>query len=520
MFKLRTYQLTAIEEIREAIRLGFRKILVVAPTGSGKTVIAAQIVKLAAEKLRRSMFLAHRRELIYQCADKLVKFGVDHGILMAGEYPYGAADCQVASVQTLVARCITTEKLPLPNSDIVIVDEAHRSLAPTYLTIINHYGEQVVIGLTATPIRGDGKGLGHVYDYMVQCPSIGELIKQGHLVEPKTFAPTIPDLTGVRIKGGDYDERDLEAAMNRRHLVGDVVEHWFRLAHDRPTIVFASSVKHSISLRDEFLKQRVKVAHIDGDTDLRDRKAIIQDLRDDKLQVVTNCMVLTEGFDEPKLAAACLARPTKNIGLYIQMGGRILRPSEGKTDARLIDHSGNVYEHGFIQDDHNWVLEEGRALHSNNEDRQRELDERKPITCVMCATVYTGQINCPNCGHVPVKHGKYVESRSGDLMEVRLEKRRTAKKKVWTTDEKRHWYSMLKGYAELNKKSTGWVSHSFKAKFGVWPNHYKDMPSSQPNGEVKAYVRHRNIAYAKKMEKQNNETQGKENSRRENQATG
>ena len=505
-FKLRAYQSDALEEVREAIRMGFRRILIVAPTGSGKTVIAAQIVKLAAEKMRRSMFLAHRRELIYQCADKLVKFGVDHGILMSGEYPYGAADCQVASIQTIVARCITTEKMPLPNSDVIIIDEAHRSLAPSYLTVINHYGEEVVIGLTATPIRGDGKGLGHVYDYMVQCPSIGELIKQGHLVMPHTFAPTIPDLTGVRIKDGDYNEQDLGAAMNKRSLVGDVVEHWFRLAHDRATVVFASSVKHSISLRDEFHKQGVKVAHVDGDTDLKDRKSMIEDLRNGRLQVVTNCMVLTEGFDEPRLAAASLVRPTKNLGLFLQMGGRILRPCEeiGKTDARLIDHSGNVYEHGFIQDDHDWVLEEGRALKTTADDRQKDFDEKNPITCVMCATVYTRQLNCPQCGHVPVKHGKYVESRSGDLMEVRAEKRRTAKKKVWTTDEKRHWYSMLKGHAELRNKSDGWVAHTFKAKFGVWPNHYKDMPSSQPNGEVSSYIRHRNIAYAKKMEKQKN----------------
>jgi len=475
MFVLRDYQEICIQEVRQAIAAGYRKILVVAPTGSGKTVIAAQIVKLAAQKFRRSMFLAHRRELIYQCADKLIKFGVDHGILMAGEYPYGAADCQVASIQTLVARCITTEKMPLPNSDVVIIDEAHRSLAPSYLTVINHYGEQVVIGLTATPIRGDGKGLGHVYDYMVQCPSISELIRRGYLIMPQTFAPTIPDLTGVRIKGGDYNEQDLEQAMLQRGLVGDIVGHWHRLAHDRSTIVFASGVKHSIHLRDEFHRQGVRVAHIDGDTDLKERKTILADLRSGLLRVVTNCMVLTEGFDEPKLSAGVIARPTKNIGLYLQMGGRILRPCEesGKTDARLIDHSGNVYEHGFIQDDHDWVLEKGRALKTNNEERQRDLDERKPITCVMCATVYTGQLICPHCGYTPEKYGKFVESRSGDLMEVRAEKRRTAKNRIFTMEEKGEWFRGLHGYAEDKNKSDGWVAHTYKAKFGVWPNAFK-----------------------------------------------
>jgi DNA repair protein RadD len=504
MFILRDYQDIALQDIRDAIAAGYRKILVVAPTGSGKTVIAAQIVKLAADKLRRSMFLAHRRELIYQCADKLEKFGVDHGLLMAGEFTFGAADCQVASIQTLVARCITTERLPMPQSDIILIDEAHRSLAPTYLTIINHYGQRVIIGLTATPIRGDGKGLGHVYDYMVQCPTISELIALGHLVEPHTFAPTIPDLTGVRIKNGDYNERDLGEAMNQRGLVGDVVEHWFRLAHDRPTIVFASSVKHSISLRDEFHKQGVKVAHIDGDTDKQERREILLDIKYDRIQVVCNCMVLTEGYDEPKMSAASIVRPTKNFGLYLQMGGRILRPCEesGKTDARLIDHSGNVYEHGFIQDDHEWVLEEGRALTKTNAERQKDLDEKKPITCMMCATVYTGQINCPHCGHIPVKKGKYVESRSGDLMEVRAEKRRTAKKKVWTMDEKREWFRMLCGHAMNKKKTQGWVGHTYKAKFSVWPNSFHEDRDTaiNPSGEVLSFIRHRNIAYAKAME--------------------
>ena len=498
------WQWDIINQVRSAIGQGYRKILVVVPTGGGKTVIAAQIVKLAAEKMRRSMFLAHRRELIYQCADKLEKFGVDHGMLMAGEYPYGAADCQVASVDTLRARCITTNRLPLPNSDVVIVDEAHRSLAPTYITLINHYGEDVVIGLTATPIRGDGKGLGHVYDYMVCGPSISWMIEHDYLVEPRTFAPTIPDLTGVKIKKGDYDEKELDRLMNQRSLVGDIIEHWYRLCSDRPTIVFASSVKHSINLRDEFRKAGAVAAHVDGNTSLEDRKQIISDLKVGKVQVVCNYAVLTEGFDEPTLSANILARPTKNLGLYLQMAGRTLRIADNKKDCFILDHSGNVYEHGFVQDDHDWILDEGKALNTSSAERQKNLDEKKPITCMMCATVYTGQINCPHCGHVPEKKGQYYESRSGDLMEVRLESRRTAKKKVWTSDEKRHWYSMLLGHAQLKGKSEGWVAHTFKSKFKVWPNYYKDAPASPPNGEVLAYIRHRNIAYAKKMEKQKN----------------
>ena len=497
------WQYDIIEQVRQAIRSGCRKILVVVPTGGGKTVIAAQIVKLAADKFRRTQFLAHRRELIYQCANKLENFGVDHGMIMAGEYPYGAADCQVSSIDTLRARCITTEKLPLPNSDIVIVDEAHRSLAPTYITLINHYGDRVVIGLTATPIRGDGKGLGHVYDYMVCGPSIGWMISHGFLVMPRTYAPTIPDLTGVPINGGDYEKKALERAMNKRSLVGDIVEHWFRLAHDRPTIVFASGVKHSINLRDEFRKAGTVAAHVDGDTPLDERKQIIADLQVGKVQVVCNYAVLTEGFDEPSLSACVLARSTKNLGLYLQMAGRTLRPATDKEDSLIIDHSGNVYEHGFVQDEHNWVLEEGRALTSTAADRQREFDEKNPITCVKCATVYTGQLICPHCGHIPEKRGKYVESRSGDLMEVRAEKRRTAKNRVFTPQEKHSWFRQLQGYALEKNKSDGWVAHTYKSKFKEWPpNKWKGFKPEECEGEVAGFIRHRNIAYAKQKEKE------------------
>jgi hypothetical protein len=168
------------------------------------------------------------------------------------------------------------------------------------------------------------------------------------------------------------------------------------------------------------------------------------------------------------------------------MAGRTLRPATNKEDSLIIDHSGNVYEHGFVTDDHNWVLEEGKGLKDSNEERQRKLDDRKPITCVKCMTVYTGQRVCPHCGHIPVRKGKHYDSRSGDLMEVRVEKRRTAKKKVWSTDEKRYWYSQLKGYAEMKGKSDGWVSHTFKSKFGVWPNHYHPAPQHsvcKENGE-------------------------------------
>lgn len=503
-FVLRKYQVRAIENVRKSIRAGNRLIVLTAPTGSGKTVIAAQIVESAAKKGFRVIFLAHRRELVYQCADKLAKFGVEHGIIMAGEYPEMSFEVQVASIDTLRTRCINTEKMPLPGAAVVIVDECHRSLAETYLKLFEAYRNAIIIGLTATPIRGDQKGLGHIYDDMVHCPTISGLIRLGHLVPPRTFAPTIPDLTGVKTKGFDYESEALEAVMNRRRLVGDIVTHWHRLAPDRPTIVFASGVKHSINLRDEFIKSGVRAAHIDGTTPLVERKTILQGLKDKRIQVVTNYAVLTEGFDEPILSAAVIARPTKHLGLHLQMAGRVLRPADNKEDALLIDHGGNVYEHGFVTDDHNWVLEEGKALSSTNAERQKVFDEKEPITCVQCMATYTGQLNCPYCGHVPIRKGKHLETVHGELMEIRASKRRTAKNRVFSATEKEGWYNMFIHYGREKEYENpeGWAAHKYKSKFKEWPENYFSRAGEEPTAECLSYIRSRNIAYAKAKEKE------------------
>jgi len=501
--QLRDYQVKAIDDARSAAaRLAttpYRKnIVLVAPTGAGKTVIAAQLARSAVAKGRRVLFLAHRRELVKQCENKLLQFGVDNGVIMSGEFLQMEYEVQVASIDTLRARAMSNNRMPMPPADLVIIDEAHRSLAPTYMKLIEHYADAVVIGLTATPIRGDGKGLGHVYEEMVQCPTVGELTELGHLVPARYFAPTIPDLTGIKVVRGDYDAKQLEEAMNQRQPVGDIIENWGRIAPDRPTIVFASGVKHSIHLRDEFEKVGVRAVHVDGEMTRVERDAAIGGLLDGTYQVVTNCMVLTEGFDMPELSCCVLARPTKNLGLYLQMAGRVLRPSEGKEDTVIIDHSGNVYAHGFVADDHGWSLDVGAPMRSA-EERRREFKESKPITCVKCSNVYTGQRACPSCGHVPQVYGKSVETKHAVLTEV--EGRKTAKKKVYEAGEKQLWYSMLLSHAQKKGKSKGWLAHTYKAKFGVWPRGMDDI-ATEPNIEVQGFIRSRAIAWAKKREKE------------------
>lgn len=507
------FQKDVLDECRAAITKGYRSILLVAPTGAGKTVMGSSIIHAAEKKGNSSLFTAHRRELIHQCAKKLWSFGVEHGVIMAG-VPMSKWDgVQIASIDTLRARYMNPKKeinfMMLPKVAILMIDEAHRSYAPTYERLIEHYKREgtIIIGLTATPIRGDGKGLGNLYDYMVLAPTIKELIDMGFLVQPKYFAPTIPDLTGVKVRRGDYVEGELNEIMDQREAVGDIVSNWLRISPERKTIVFASGVRHSMHIAEQFVANGIRAEHIDGTTDTEEREAILDRLRSGETQVISNCMVLTEGFDCPDLSCCVLARPTKNLGLFIQMGGRVLRIHPDKEDAIIIDHSGNLYEHGFLEGDHGWRLSVTEAC-KPKEERQRELDEKKPITCTECSHVYTGQLVCPRCGHIPEKRGKYVETRHADLIEIRAKKREDALKKAeknreWTHEEKQYWYSMFLSYAKSKGHKQGSVAHKYKAKFGVWPQNMKKI-EVEPDREAMAFIQHLNIknAYRSRAKKE------------------
>ena len=231
---LRPYQAEVIERIDAAIAAGYRRLLVVAPTGAGKTVIAAAITSAAVEDGRRVLFLAHRRELITQASGKLYAAGVDHGILLPGFPPRLGEPVQVGSVWTVHGRAIRTSTIELPAADLIIVDEAHHSPARTYRSLLDSYPKATVIGITATPCRGDGRGLGDIFEMLIECPPVPELIKGGFLVGTKVYAPSRPDVSGIEIERGDYVERQLAERVDRPDLVGDIASHWHRLGEASP----------------------------------------------------------------------------------------------------------------------------------------------------------------------------------------------------------------------------------------------------------------------------------------------
>ena len=220
MIEERPYQTEIIAKFHRTTA-EFKRIIVVAPTGAGKTILASKIIKDYIARQQTVLVLAHRREIIGQTSKKLRDLGVWHGIIQAGTDPMLLAPVQVASVQTLWARAMRTDRMKLPEADLVVVDECHHATARTWRAILDMYPEATILGLTATPCRGDGRGLGGIFEIIIECPQVAELIAHNppYLVPSRVYAPSMPDLAGVKVQAGDYVGTQLADRMDKAKLV-------------------------------------------------------------------------------------------------------------------------------------------------------------------------------------------------------------------------------------------------------------------------------------------------------------
>lgn len=390
MIVLRDYQQHAIDELIDNIRTGKTRLLLQAATGAGKTIIAAEIIRRALAKGKHSLFIAHRKEIITQTSDKLDGFGIDHGVIMSKHKRFKPHESiQVASIQTLSRR-------GHPNADLVIIDECHLSLSKTYKAIISKYPKAIIIGLTATPVRLDGKGLGEIYECLVEVVPMSQLIADGHLVKPRVFTPNAPDLAKVKTVKGDYDLEQVAEIMNNSTITGDIVKNWQDKATGRKTICFASSVAHSKNIVEQFISDGFDARHLDATTPAKVRDKTLQAWRDGEFLILSNMGLFVEGLDVPAASCCILARPTKSVTIYLQAAGRVMRPHETKQDCIILDHAGLTREHGLIQEPRAWSL-------IGKPERDKAARLVKPHCCDECFFVYSKAEfpdGCPECGYI------------------------------------------------------------------------------------------------------------------------
>jgi superfamily II DNA or RNA helicase len=423
VISLRDYQLGVMNGIRFEFSQGRQRVLCVAPTGAGKGVLNGYIAEGAVKRGKRIYTLVHRNELVDQLSEKLHAFGVSHGIIASGK-TLTHQMAQVASVQTLIRRL---DKIPPP--DLIVVDESHHLTAGTiWGRILDAWDKASVIGLTATPQRLDGKGLGvssgGYFETMVKGPKVSWLIEQGHLSKFKLYAPPAGiDLSGVRTRAGDFAKDELEARVNKSTITGDAVDHYRRLCPKAQGIVFCVSRAHSIAVAGQFRAAGITAAYLDGDTPKEERRDTLAAFRAGRIQVLTNCELFTEGFDVPGIEAVQLLRPTKSFGLWRQMIGRALRPAPGKAFAYVLDHVGGTEEHGLPDDEPEWSLD-GRQKKKRGADEERAFAVR---TCPDCFGVHAPAPACPYCGHQYAIKGRELEMVDGELKEITDEDRERIK---------------------------------------------------------------------------------------------
>lgn len=490
--ELRDYQSDTIYKIRVSLSTGHSRPCVQAPTGSGKTVIAADIIRSARSKHKRVMFVVPMLSLIDQTVERFVQNGITEiGVMQAQhEMTDPNQPVQVCSMQTLMRR-------ELPDVDLVIIDEAHVQFKFLHQWLAwEHWKHVPFIGLTATPWA---RGMGKVWDDLIIATTTAELIDKGVLSKFKVFAPAHPDLTGVKTVRGDYDEKQLAEAMDKGALVADIVSTWLNRGENRPTVCFAVNRVHAKHIQSQFEAANVMAAYMDAFTPMEERLRIIKAFAVGDVRIICNVGVLTTGFDAD-VRCIILARPTKSEILYTQMIGRGLRMAEGKDHCLILDHSDTTLRLGFVTDIHYEELDDGKAKRKTKQDNAQ--DDKGPKECPKCAFLFPRKTKaCPSCGFeaTPVNR---VNSIVGELYE--LDGQKKPKLKDWTMAMKQQFFSELILHAQLRGYKKGWAAHAYRSRLGAWPaNQLHEQPADRISEATESWIKHRNIAQAKMREKRN-----------------
>lgn len=449
------------------------------------------------------MFLAPKRELLKQTAQKLDRWAsFGYGMIQASDR--GKSNLylpiQVASVDTLVSRAVKRNRLVLPPIRNVICDEAH--LYQTHLRnqMMELFPDARIVGLTATPGRFDGRPMGSQYDYLIEAATPKQLIRDGYLVPGWYTAPSKPDFSKVKIVAGEYNKKQHDEIMEP--LLGDIVDTWLADCGDMRTLVFANQVGHSVWLAERFREAGVSAEHCDGTASEKYRDAVFGRFESGETQVLSQVDLAGYGYDLPAISCIVLAKRTASIVRYIQALGRAARRDGAeKKRFRVNDHGGNVYDHGYFEDDRHWSLSGVRSIGARRKLAGKRAKESLRLRCPKCKTVFDGSLTCPECGHYFERTAKAFKVVDGELVQIKK-----GDIHLWN-DEKllqmRMFHAELLGYAKQKGYKAGWAAYAYQSK-------HKDLPPREwrfdadhaPSLETQRYLKYLTIRRARSRKKQ------------------
>lgn len=408
-----------MEGARRAIQSGVRAFVIVAPTGAGKTIIAALFAQGIKAKGKDGLIVTHRKILLGQASDTLNDHGIIHGLLASGHDKATLRNIQIASIQTLNSWVVERGKMEYPPADVLLVDEAHSNTGPMALAIIDHYKKAgaIVIGLTATPV-----GLAGIYDAIVDGGKYSELRADGRLVPCEVYAPSEPDMNGVKVSKGEFVSSQAAKRVEQCGIVGDIYHYWRKLnPFALPTVVFAPSVAQSRWIVENVFRANGFTAeHIDGETEEAERDDIFGRYADGRVKVLSSCGVLREGWNAPCAAHGILLQPCAGLSSYIQIAGRILRAYPGKEVATLQDHVGAFWRHNGPPDqDWEWNIDDSDSAIAKRIKKAKEQGKAKePLCCPKCSFVRQAGPACPQCGFEHDKSVRHVRTQDGRLQKM------------------------------------------------------------------------------------------------------
>lgn len=479
--ELRPHQVEALRLVRQSLAQGNRRVLLQGVVGFGKTLVASRIIEGALAKGNGVIFTAPAISLIDQTVKAFEAEGIrDIGVMQA-DHPRTdpLAKVQVASVQTLAKRRI-------PDAALVIVDEAHLR-AEVIDKLMDERPDLFFIGLSATPWR---TGMGLRWQDLVVPVTMQELIDQGFLSRFEVFAPDVPDLSGVKIKAGEYAETALAEVMGEAKLMGHVVQNWLANGDDRPTLAFGVNCDHAQTMRDDFLRAGVSAAYVDAFTDSVERDLINRRFRAGEVRVICSVRTMIAGVDLP---VSCLidAAPTMSLMMHVQRWGRGMRVNPGTEDLKVFDHAGNCLRLGLPTDINITKLD---TTPPGKKPQRLPKADKLPSECSKCGALKSGLV-CLSCGHEAVPPRSSVEVRDGNLVPL------SGKAKPAAMADKQRFFSMALSLARSRGRPDTFAAGLYKGKWGVWPRGM-EATCLPPDAAFLNWEKSRRIAYARRMEAQ------------------